>query len=398
MPSRRRKLLGLALIVAAAVTAVAPEAYPPTEDTIRIWKVGSPHRGEIPDTTLPLALSRQASTQGKRLTVDAFPARGFAARFAEAAARHAAPDILVVNNMGVIEGITTELGRFDGIARDPMIRRELIRVTDAFDELLPPERGWTYLFASSPHHRAARTLALSEPGCSRVASAARREDGLHDLVSNIATAYLEEDEIAFQAHADSERLPSIRWRTEAARVGAARPCGIWGNGRLAFATVKASYESDSVLGQAQVVLVLRKLSQRWQVLVAARDPITNREFVNEVPRIAALLSSDGRESVLPLSAAILYPASGKLPMPWPGERFGSFRWRSSASDFVVAELVEFAYKDDARLFIRSAWRPRALDEISAGQLWTTRSTWTWRVWSITRTGDVVFSESRTFPH
>jgi hypothetical protein len=64
----------------------------------------------------------------------------------------------------------------------------------------------------------------------------------------------------------------------------------------------------------------------------------------------------------------------------------------------VAEIVEFAYQDDARLFLRRPVLSESRGQISAGQLWTTRSTWKWRVWSITRTGDVVFSDARTFPH
>ena len=36
--------------------------------------------------------------------------------------------------------------------------------------------------------------------------------------------------------------------------------------------------------------------------------------------------------------------------------------------------------------------------VSAGQLWTTRGEWAWRVWSITRSGEIAFSEVRTFVH
>ena len=88
-------------------------------DAIRIWKVGSPHRGEIPPTTLPPALAREATRRGFRLSIEAFPATGFATTFFDAVARGAAPDLLVFDNFGVMQGITTALGHFDGIGQDP---------------------------------------------------------------------------------------------------------------------------------------------------------------------------------------------------------------------------------------------------------------------------------------
>jgi hypothetical protein len=33
-----------------------------------------------------------------------------------------------------------------------------------------------------------------------------------------------------------------------------------------------------------------------------------------------------------------------------------------------------------------------------GQLWHTGDSWYWRIWSISRAGDVAFSEARTFRH
>lgn len=45
-----------------------------TATTIRIWKVGSPHTGDIPHTELPPALAREAGSRGWRLSIEAFPA------------------------------------------------------------------------------------------------------------------------------------------------------------------------------------------------------------------------------------------------------------------------------------------------------------------------------------
>ena len=93
------------------------------------------------------------------------------------------------------------------------------------------------------------------------------------------------------------------------------------------------------------------------------------------------------------------PEEGKAPEAAAGERDGHFEWQPSGSGNVVAEIVEFAYKNDARLFVRfSSGNAAASEQFSAGQIWYTRSTWRWRVWSISDSGAVSFSEARSFPH
>jgi hypothetical protein len=99
-------------------------------------------------------------------------------------------------------GITTELGRFDGIAEDPAVKKDLIRVTGTFDELLEPSRGWTYLFEQSANYASARTLALRSPECPKALIGPRLHDELAQIVPAVATAYLQEDSGSLQTYAD----------------------------------------------------------------------------------------------------------------------------------------------------------------------------------------------------
>jgi len=368
-----------------------------TDDTIRIWKIGSPHTGDTPDATVPVALTQESTRRGLHISVEAFPAKGFAATFFDAVTRNAAPDVLVFNNFGVMDGITTRLGTFEGIGQEPDIRRDLIHVTGAFDDLLGPERGWTYLFSSSSNYQAARTLALRAPRCPSGSSEPSRQGELAEIVSKIATAYLEGDPIGLQTYTDPDRLPTVRSSPNNVRVGGARLCGTWGNDKLTFASLNASYDGEARIGHTLVLLILRKTLSQWRLLVAARDPISNSAFVNDVRSMNSLLESERPTPTFPLPATLLSPVDGQYPEASGGQRFGVFRWRASPSDDTVAEIVEFAYQDDARLFLRRPALAESRGQISAGQLWTTRSTWKWRVWSITRTGDVVFSDARTFP-
>ena len=389
------RLASIATCAALAV-AVGIASQAKTADTLQVWRVGSPHKGDTPRAWIPSGLQLASSKLGFRISVEVFPARGFAQTFLDAVRRNAAPDILVFDNFGVMRGIETELGSFEGIGQEATSRRDLIQVTGAFDELLGPARGWTYLFSSSPNHEAARTLALRTPGCPSGSPAPNLQGELTDLVPKLARAYLEGDAISIQAYSDADRLETVRAKPDTPSVGTVQPCGTWGNSRVVFVSLNVSYQAESTIGQTRVLIVLRKRSSQWQLLAAARDPVTNGPFVNELPSMMAGLRSNDEPPALPAPATLLSPPDGDRPRPSNGQPFGFFTWRSSPSEDVVAEVAEFAYKDDARLFVG---RPaRAESRISAGKLWTTGGKWNWRVWSITRSGNIAFSDGRTFQH
>ena len=85
-------------------------------------------------------------------------------------------------------GITTALGRFDGVATDAAYEQHFIQVTGAFDALLGPQRGWTYLFALSPNHALARTLAMRAPRCADSRMASVPDPELAEMVPKLATS------------------------------------------------------------------------------------------------------------------------------------------------------------------------------------------------------------------
>ena len=103
---------------------------------------------------------------------------------------------------------------------------------------------------------------------------------------------------------------------------------------------------------------------------------------------------------VPTPATLRSPENDRFPLPANGARFGDFEWQPSIGEDVVAEIAEFGYHDEARLVLlrhRNPGVPRHV-HVSAGQLWTTGGEWAWRVWSITRSGEIAFSEVRTFVH
>src|SRR5207249_1466551 len=113
------------------------------------------------------------------------------------------------------------------------------------DELLGPERGWTYLFALSPNHAAARILASKPPRCPNGSSAPPLYGGLEQIVSTVAAAHIEGDLGAVQSYADPERLPSTRPRRETIRAGGIQPCGSGRSSGSVAPPTMSSLESPS---------------------------------------------------------------------------------------------------------------------------------------------------------
>ena len=393
----RWRIASLACIVLLFVVCRLPVRG--ANDAIHIWVIGSPYEDRLPAVPAAVRLREEAAARGYEVAIERFRARGFAAVFALAVARGVAPDVLVFDNFGIMDGITTPLGRFVGIGKDPTRRPQFTKVTGVFDELMGPRRGWTYLFELSANHDAAKQLALRAPACSTAGQASSLHEDLVQHATDVSTAFLKGDTIGVQGFSDPDRVPPTQRTRGATNVGGVRVCGTWSTDRLAIATVNAAYESDDALGDARLLLVFRRPADRWQLLVVTRDPISVGPFANDAPRLIARLSGDQRRTgVLPMPATLVAPATGQLPRSRPSDHFGVFEWESAASDDVVAEIAEFAYDEDARLFLVFPARPSARLTISAGQLWTTRREWSWRIWSVSRTGDLAFSEARTFVH
>jgi hypothetical protein len=280
---------------------------------------------------MPPQLAREAAVRGWRLSIDAFPAEGFSTRFFDAIADGSAPDLLVFDNFGIIDGITTGLGNFVGIGRDPVMRARLIQVTTSFDDLLAPARGWTFLVTSSANHAAARELALRTPTCAGRPNGWTLPGDLADVVPEIATAYLTGDTATMLSHADAERLSGVRRDREPVMVGGVAVCGGWGNGRLAFVAVNASFQADTTIGDAPLLFAFRKTSFPWQLLVAARDPVSNRGFVRLLPWLAKVLAGEVDAGAVPEAATLRSPPDGRFPIPATGAPPRTLSLRSLSS-------------------------------------------------------------------
>ena len=387
------------ILFSCGLLALAQERVSSFSDApIIVWRIGSPHTGDTPDTTVPLDLQLKAEKIGSDIKVEAFPAQEFSQIFFEAFKAHQEPDILAFDNYGILDGITTNLGGFTGIGSSPTVRKALIEVTGSLKDLTGGQGGWQFLISTSKNHQAAKTLALQSPECdASLVSESSPPSDVQILASRISDAFLEQSR-SLQAYENGKRLVAEGVRRGPVQVLETKACGYWGNDHLAFVSLLSSYQSAKQVGQIPVLLVLRKQDDTWRLLTASTDPISNTRFLEQIRSLAGRLQRPWNQRSEPQPAELLSPEDGQFPPAEPGQRFGSFRWSPSASDDVVAEVVEFAYQNDARLFLRLRTKGVTSEQLSAGELWTSRSEWKWRVWSISEAGTIAFSPARRFPH
>jgi hypothetical protein len=378
------------LFFAAPMVLAQQPASASDYGTILVWRVGSPYTGETPDTNVQYNLQVAAAAIGSSIRVESFPARGFAETLFSAMETHQEPDVIAFDNHAVLTGATTPLGTFVGIESNPNVSSSLIEVTNSLADLTAPRRGWQYLLSNSPNHEAARLLALQSPGC----MANAMPSDLQPIARRISDAYLEQA-ATVKADNDPERLIAGGTRTGPLHVVETTTCRYFGNSRLAFVSLISSYTSPTAIGQMPVTLVLRRQNEKaqWRLLAASTDPLTNGMFLTDIPQVARRLNKTSDTADKPDAAEILSPEA-ELRV----NKTGTFTWKPSPSKNVIAEIAEFAYQHDARLFVRFDSGTRTPETLPGGQLWTTNSEWQWRVWSISEDGTVVFSESRTFPH
>jgi hypothetical protein len=403
-----------------------PTAPAPQEQVITVWKVGS--RDFTPDTAIDPDLAAKAGGSGYKLQVEAVPATDFASAFVAAFERNQQPDILMLYDVRVIAGLATAPGTRGGRVNVERIGKGLVEVTESLAGLEAPRphgpreprfiAGWELLSRTSRSFEAARSLALQPAECGESSQNQLAPGGLQSAADSAARAYLERASALHEIE-DADRLhtgtgdsrepqelfplrPFARSDIHTPLVGElhvtdTKVCGHWGNDHLAFVQTVSTYESENALGHLTLLLVFRNEQGQWRLLTASTDPVSNTEFVKEIPKLTASIQNPWNPDSKPMPAKLLSPEDGRRPEPPAGKRFGDFTWQPSTSTDVVAEIAEFGYKDDARLFVRFLSADHSASQaISSGLLWWTLSLWQWRVWSISGAGAVSFSESRSF--
>jgi hypothetical protein len=390
----------------------------PGGNLIRVWSVGSPYTGALPQTAVPPVVERQAEKLGYTIDVQNFLAADFAAKLRQAVQEHTEPEVLTFDNFGVLLGVTTAAGRIDGVLSDQQIASSLVMVYEALAPLQP--RGWVILVRSAANYEAAEALAMQPPVCQPEFSRTTHSPTTAELrqaqetATEAARAYLACDLSSLSAVSDESRLGEKCFLPEDnSRVEAVEPCGVSGNHNLAFVSLVSTFAAqtrvpptydrnyarwltDTALGHQSLLAVLRNQRGVWRLLAITDDPTnTNLATHLTVQGFGGLLEDGPAAPVAPEPASLITPEGANLRSP-PPHPFGNFVWRPSPSAEVIGEVAEFLVGDTSS--VRERTRLFFLfgreGSLSSGRLWGRAGRW--RVWSISRDGNISFSEQRSY--
>jgi hypothetical protein len=359
-------------------------------DNVLIWKVGSPHRGDTPAAVVPDDLQKAAQELGLQIEIQTFPAKGFARKFADATKRKSQPDILAFDNYGVLEGITTSLGTFEGIA-DAETRKSLVAVSESLQSLEGDQGGWEFLIATSRNFGKAKDLALKKVTCDTSSSGAVKEETLLREISG--TVLMATFAGAFGGNSDnaiSKLLGQDPAQRDSPKITDIRICDVWGNRRLAFVNTAILFQSTTVVGQRTSLVVLAKPDASWELKVISRDVRIIGKLSARLPR----LDSDSDGARLRPPSQRNPPDQARLPrFPKPPE----LEW-DNAGPQAAAYLIESQF--EAR---RSSWSGSAFEFVPQSSERIVRidapfgvgsQPHRWRVWAIDKGGRTEVSEWR----
>jgi hypothetical protein len=373
--------------------------------------VGSPYEIGLPPKAISADLKLRAESLGCAIRVEVFPAVGFADRFFGAFQEHQEPDVLAVENVGAISGITMRSGEYEDLVRGGIVKRtpaaiEGIGSKEAIFRALEPvsgslggldgARSWEFLLRTSRNHNAARLLALRSPDCEVSRVVTSMPGDLLNLVGPVVRAYLG-GTATIKNYDDADRLSTVITGPWPYKVGETKVCGYWRTNQLVFVQTDSNYEAADSLGWVAALVIFREEEGRWKFLAGSVDPLSNDEFLKKIPEIVARIGKPRMPGLAPQPAELL--ALRDAESPAVGKTIRAFRWQPSPSGDVVAEVAEFARNGDARLFVRLRSRDKVRPvQISAEKLPIVHGEWRWRVWSISDSGTVAFSDPKSFTY
>ena len=404
------------LINLSLVHAATPSK--PSHNLIRIWTVGSPHTGELPRAEVPPELRQRAEGLGYTIEIEAFRASGFADKFRQAVQLHNEPEILTFDNFGIIIGIQTAFGWIEGVDMDTRVASSLALVHETMTSL--QRRGWVMLVRSSANYEAAQALAMRpaecQPQCGRAATPSSIQPTLRQAQEQAVAAtraYVGCDRSALSAISDESRLAKQCFLPKSdTKVESVKVCSVSGNDKLAFVSLVSGFSSETGepntirllrhgmdLGQQSILAVLRNQNGTWRLLAITHDPL-NTVVPIPLTNTNAFVNSLDHE---PTAGMAPYPArpltpDGIYPRPEMGQRFGDFIWEQSQSTEVIGQVVEFTWGKETNWGLtRLFFLPPSENKVSSGYLMSGGAS-TWRVWSISKAGDIAFSEQHSFKH
>lgn len=407
----------------------APEA-----GQVRILKVGTIYdeAGEINTPTLPRAVYTTAKNCGITLKVSTLSASDFLNIYPTLVDTEHAPEILIFRNSNnLMPG---------NLAHKPNFWSQYQHVGG----LLYDMAGFTFFDTQAVEYRLAVKLVMalpplmSEKGKTKANKkkaqssvtpnetfAAKPE--IANLILQASKAYMERDMATLQDLADPKyfqmTVPALRTPKPSTGINA-QIVRLFGLDNLIFALVSAKFVSEKLLGEMKVATIWRKDKKSkslqtgkvtesvrndevWQLLAASHDPVTVKDFLDDVedfiynlpskavPSSHAEIYNFESEDETNYAPKLISPDQQVYAKPAEGERFGEMVWQPTPHPAMVGEILEVAFDTGNRLFFVPLSADRTQPQrISTGKLWGGGCN-DWRVWSWDAQGNLLFSLHRT---
>jgi hypothetical protein len=395
MTMRARIFLWAAIVCLLTLSHIPRAAQRSSAIVVYVWKVGSPHRGDTPVRSIPPLLAAEAHRRGFALDMRVFRAKDFASAFFAARITNDEPDILVIDNMGHIKGITTPLGSFQGIGSDPNVAAVMVRVSDSLKAFQPA--GWEYLIRTSKHYAEAKALATRPIDCGG-SSPEGIGSGLSKTAEQAVIAYFENAANTFADLVSGDPADTaIHLPHEPRSITDVRVCDGWGNDRIAFVHVIASFEARDEVGYRTFLAVVASVDDRPRVLMLG-DSID----IIPVLQCQPLPFRDDASATVLQPPIIVTPDDGATATRMPPASRPMLSWKNRDAAF---SLVEWQFgqgtgedwQGSGFAFVpANAGTHRDLASVTIrAPFGVGRQPHRWRIWVVSARGDVARSEWRT---
>ena len=410
-------LIGLLLISVPLLTIVPVDSIKTSlskilRTDILVWKVGSPWDGGTPASTLSVDISSLATRLNYKLVVVGVPAEGFADRLHKAVEDGTEPEIIAIDNYGLIEGITSDKGRFDGIGDDASIAPRLISISEALSALNPQSRGWVFLLSGSRQYQKAYNLATAANNCSstEVVSKGASVQTVRSKVTAVALESARQFTSCATVSAGASLTPSLRANTceighGPVAVSSASVCSFAGNPQLAFVTIGVTFSGGKTVGRKNLLVGVTNDADNPKVLFVTDDSYSFDQFSvqqnSDLGRpfrdhLNALLDCQKNDQGAPLAATLITSDGFERRRPQQRTAFPTFEWTTSSSSNVAFEIVEFQIGGTkSRIFFQSG-KPGARQTLSSGYLMSDRKPSQWRVLSVNTCGSLSLTPFRSY--
>ena len=388
------------------------------KETIVLWRVGSPHRDDTPPELVPGYLEALAKKQGHAVTVRSFEAKNFHKVFWAAAEKNAEPDILHIDNGGILGDsrgnyiMRTDLGNFTGISAKENIRKSLINTRGL--------GGWYVLVNTSRNHAKARTLANREPEPELPPSA---QEGIPELAPNEKAAVsklcidafndsITGDDSSIKAMADDfDSLPISLWsdRVSGVKVGKVKAYGVSGTDRLALGLVTATVDKPrkddrmAQLGQTTTLFIFRREHKGEWKLIATRGAGGWEPWIWDMLRDLRNAKPQEQESVTIETPKLLSPPDHARRPRWPRTQRTDIEW-VGGGEATVKYVVEAQWGSKAtgqwHLSNFYVFSKKAIEQGENGVIkmmapfGAGAQPHLWRVWAIGPHGETALSQWR----